>query len=319
MSIYKDKKITSSLWQETWRNIQRRIFSCGEEYRSFFRAESLRDKKIIWLTGSASPSLVPIFQKQIEGRPALIPTGKLLSNNIAPLTGMLDIGLAGINQEHLSGVKLTSSQTAIQYAEQSKTVLHYAKDKEVDSINRFLRRIAQLENGKLSFFAKLVFIKAKIAAIRLAWFGVEEDTKYQLIKSLDDCYNEAQPRNISELIQEIRELLLNTHEFIFTPEEESLIHHPASIVWASVSKKNADLLYVDSDVTGEKALFGPQELGKDIQILFVEQNHYDKVCSYVRRYLLPSELHIMSMEVLPFIHTHTLKHNSYESFVDDYI
>ncbi len=314
-AVFKEKAINPLQWKEIWECVQRRIFSRGEEYRSFFQMESLRDKKIVWLSGSSSSSLVPIFQRQIEGRPALIPTGLLLLKNIVPLTGMLDIGLAGINQHSLSGVMLDSSDVAIQYAEKCRTASGYIQEMEILCIHSFLNRIIKLKNDKFGFLDKVYFIRAKIAAIRLAWFGLEQEKKQQVSNTLESYFKLIQNQEMYCYIQEIKDLILYTEKFIFSPEEEELVHNPASIVWASVSKKAEDLMHVRSDITGEKALLGPQEIGRDIQILFVEPSKYDKVCNYVRRYLSPSELHIMSMEVLSFIHSHTLGCNQATSFL----
>ncbi len=118
-----------SPWKKQWLETKRNIFLSAQEWRPIESDGKLASKRITWLTGSSTASLIPIFRKATESGPALIPTGELLKHHIAPLTGELHMGLQGVNRSQLSGVTLENHAGALDYAQSAKNTFMYTKER----------------------------------------------------------------------------------------------------------------------------------------------------------------------------------------------
>lgn len=164
-------------WKRTWDAVCKNIFIIAQEWRPVQLDSNLTSKNITWITGSSTASLVPIFKKAIDNKPALIPTGELIEHNIVPLTGELVMGLAGINKIALSGVDLGHHKGALQYAEAAKGHFAYSKDAEI----KFIQNV--VESPQLLSF-DWAFQRLKIAAIRLGWSGINTQEKQNVIEKL---------------------------------------------------------------------------------------------------------------------------------------
>ncbi len=83
-------------------------------------APHLLTKPLTWLHGTSQAMLPGVINMVLPGeRPSLKPTGKLLAEGFAPLTGEVGFGVAsrgGINNSALSGVDPTYYEGALSYA-----------------------------------------------------------------------------------------------------------------------------------------------------------------------------------------------------------
>jgi len=162
------KEITEDMKGEQirWNQIRQRIYTAAVEANPFI----LSGKKITWITGSRAAA-IPMIEhvaKTAIGRTALVPTGRLLEHNIAPLTGELFRGISasGINQTSLSGTALSGFNDCLRYAQIESFI--FDPSKEVEKIKNFDHRyqpIAQL----------------KVAVLRLLLMG-----EYKGLKDLKD-------------------------------------------------------------------------------------------------------------------------------------
>ena len=95
-------------WKTKWRGIQKTLLEGAQRAKPLLQDPFFKGKKITWLSGTTSASLVPILRMPVSeiGGPALIPTGQLLRYGIVPLAGELTWGihLRGFNLDRLSGV-----------------------------------------------------------------------------------------------------------------------------------------------------------------------------------------------------------------------
>jgi hypothetical protein len=179
-NLFQERKISqekTANWKRAWDAVCKNIFIIAQEWRPVQLDSSLLSKKITWITGSSTASLVPIFKKAIDDKPALIPTGELLEHNIVPLTGELVMGLAGINAIALSGVGLSAHKGALHYAKAAKLHFAYSKDSEIEFIQKVVDSPQLLS-------AEWTFPRLKIAAIRLGWSGISTQEKQKVIENL---------------------------------------------------------------------------------------------------------------------------------------
>lgn len=89
-------------------------------WTAYLQAQPLSHRHITWIHGSQSQA-IPLMKRVKEAlcmpSLALIPTGRLLQHNFAPLSGELIYGVTrgGVNQASLSGMDLTGVETAARY------------------------------------------------------------------------------------------------------------------------------------------------------------------------------------------------------------
>jgi len=167
-NIYKDKK---QEWEIHWNTIRKRIWNASEEAKDFLQ----QDKKITFITGSKSSTIpliikIPHLAPHLGEKPALIPTGELLRNHIAPLTGELGYGILenGINQIALSGMRFAGLTTCMSYA--TAKGMNFQAEKEIEKI--FSTR---------EMAPSFVLPTLQVAIIRLLLMG-EKKEEYDRIK-----------------------------------------------------------------------------------------------------------------------------------------
>lgn len=98
-----------------------------------------------------------------------------------------------------------------------------------------------------------------------------------------------------EAAEEILSIIETVSPARWTEQERRFIEHPAPMVFASLTKQPSTFL---NGVSGELFLEGPQEMGKDIQIIFAPEDLKEEIRGYVYShmpvnpgvYILPLEL-----------------------------
>jgi len=148
---------------EKWNSVRKKILDAAHEAAPFI----LSGKKIAWLTGTNSATLIGIDRvgRSSIGEPALVPTGLLLHHNIVPLTGELRHGLGQHNQNTLSGVLLHFLSSAVRFARRSDFL--FKKTDEFSIIQKFRDKTIDELNLYQTYFAD----RLKIAVLRLLQFG----------------------------------------------------------------------------------------------------------------------------------------------------
>lgn len=416
-----DKSEDHINWKARWREIRRNVYVTAQEWRPVQSDKGLESKKITWITGTSTATLVPIFKMAHPSGPALIPTGQLLRRNIVPLTGELEFGLEGVNRSHLSGTVLSRYDEAVKYSEEAKKRFAYDKVKERSILQETIKDLTETAERGQSLRGDYLS-RLKISIIRLAWSGLDSSEREKIINDLKnikekisqqrssnqwekhiDLFSVILPNNpfqerrkpenhtytpgqmvlvptsqggyavgvidrcsdsscsvwystkrginkvsYDELIylsdddlnlikknypnatrsdtsslsviedyiyykvrtdldwlDELIQLTESTEQVQLSEQDEKLIANPGSILWGTSTKEDKDLIHVHSDIPGERGLEGPQKLGEDIQVLFVEPEKLEEVRTYVKKHLpAAKKVHIVSTRVIPFLNTY---------------
>ncbi len=99
----------------------------------------------------------------------------------------------------------------------------------------------------------------------------------------------------------------------FDNEEMGFIESPIPLVWASTTAQEKQFKLVRSDIKGEKAIEGVMLLGKDLQYVFTDSEHVEKIQTYLDKKLNPhkQKVHVLSMEAAAFLFSQRVEYNGY--------
>jgi hypothetical protein len=86
-----------------------------------------------------------------------------------------------------------------------------------------------------------------------------------------------------------------------TDKECSLIRDPSGIIFGSFTLADKDFHSVHSDFRCEVAVEGPQKLGKDIQVVFVEDKDIQRIREYLEKLPYQSQIHVIGMKALNYL------------------
>lgn len=166
-----------------WDNVRKKMWNAAVNSQNFLS----QNKKITWITGSNStciPSIMRVPKTSLSGltdKPALVPTGMLLSHNIVPLYGELEMGIfaRGVNNIALSGCSLMHNycglninlDTCINYASNKK--FKFNEDNELKEIEKII------DKEYLGALSSL-----KVAVLKLLMTGSKKNKYDEIVKNL---------------------------------------------------------------------------------------------------------------------------------------
>jgi hypothetical protein len=198
---------------------------------------SLKPPKLKWLTGSKYSALPIIKRLEI---PALVPTGKLLKKNLAPLCGECRFGILrnGINRIALSGVRLDEVNTAVGYAKRKHDI--FSPKKAGIAIQDFYNKEPSEEN--LNDFMDNIYI-VKLNVLRLLITGQKHEA-YEIYKQglqaiLEKFSNSdsTDAIKLTRMLDKIISLFDKIKPLDFSENEKKIIKSNIPIVWASTILK----------------------------------------------------------------------------------
>lgn len=264
-NILEKVRITSPSWAERKKAI---LNACEEAHD-----HPLYTRSLFWVTGSNTHSLAGVLKAididTFENTASLIPTGMLLKEGIAPLSGELGDGISehGVNQNHLSGVLAEAYSGALMYAKQSD--FYFDKEESVASLFKFFSDLT-----KSSFEAITIneLFKLKIFLIRAYEYGdLPEESLIHIQARLSTWItnDSLQLKAKSYLINDLIPFLKSCKRSILSPELSSIISKKAEALIYGISEESDEVQSfvnrrIRGDVRLETSLRGPLKLGDHI-------------------------------------------------------
>lgn len=283
-------------WKKRWGNVQKTLLAGYQRARPLLA----QGRQLSWVTGTSTATLVPLLRMQAGeiGSPALIPSGQLINYGIVPLTGELFWGISprGINQRALSGCEFPHVMGAKSYADTMQTQGIFKCEDELEIIKAYSATIGQ------STPFPLPLARVQIAIMRLV-FAQSQETQgakeaVKLARKLLVELKEKSPEIPDSLIAAIDE---PTKYGKMTNEDAHFVREPTGLIFGSFVLQGDLLTTVYSDIKFEMAAIGPQKLGKDIQVVFVEESNLTQVREYLKQLPPESRIHVVSMKALNYL------------------
>jgi hypothetical protein len=281
----------------------------------------MRDKEILWLTGSKSSSL-PMMKRvssSIDKPLSLMSTGMLLDGGFTPLCGEA-VGCNYFESEshksylYLSGVPLKllgraweySSKTS--YAGHSKEKLEKKLENEIEGFIRDLNSSKKdefnNENQIIRNCTSSVF-RIQINLLQMLYVHGISNEKHKILKQKIELILKLLPPNVKApsilenskktVEQRLYDILesLDTVEVLDNDDKE-IVESPFPVIWGSTtidSSRRLDLTYYN--VLYETVVKGPLFLGSDIQLAFTDYENIERLKG------LLSKANVTGVEVMP--------------------
>lgn len=281
-TIFEKIRLESPSWAKKKENISK---SCLEAHQ-----HPLFGKSLFWITGSSNHSLVGVIKgaelTSCDFTPSLIPTGLLLKQNIAPLSGELGDGIteSGVNQKHLSGVAAPFYKEAVIYSLRSS--FYFSKDKAKSKLDQLLLDLFKTPPETISLSD---LYKLKIALIRVFEYTDISEEFITLVYSQLHSWivaNTIEMKCQSYLKDDLFPYLEKFKKTFPLPMIQSIIESKAHPLIYGMSEENPSLINrrIKSDVPGEIALKGPLKLSeKSIDFAITS----DSTSSFILNKILP--------------------------------
>lgn len=264
-NILEKIRITSPSWAQRKRTIQS---ACEEAHD-----HPLYSKSLFWVTGSNTHSLAGVLKAididTFENTASLVPTGLLLKEGIAPLSGELGDGISehGVNQNHLSGVLAEAYSGALMYAKQAD--FYFDKD---ESLAILFKYFSDLSKTSLEAITIQDLFKLKIFLIRAYEYAELPSESLVHIQARLSTWTTKDSLHLkpkSFLINDLIPFLKSCKRSTLSPELTSIISKKAEALIYGISEESDEMhalinRRIRGDVRLETSLKGPLKLGDHI-------------------------------------------------------
>lgn len=255
-----------------------------------------------------------VFSNTHHTHNTLLPTGLLANkaNNITPLSGELKRGSRrnGINALALSGVALDGTSKAVSYAD--APFFKTDKTRELNLLEDFLAEKYKpemfLRVGINSNLQRCVFA---IMRIRILWPDEYTSKKLDIeakVKNASDCFTSLKNSYrwtrqskislddrtcIEDAEHVISSLQTAIHAELPSPKNaEGLINNPFPMLFAS---KTSVAPLISNQQTRERIIYRPAKLGRDIQHVFVSDEHIEMTQQFLTDSGLQDKIEVRSL------------------------
>lgn len=256
--------------------------------------------------GTSSATLVSISKFMDKDKQGLVPTGMLLDQNIAPLTGELKEGINKnfVNATKISVVCFGNLQEAKEYAKKSISTFKMKFDAIKEQTMKLLEPTELIKNVEDNL------MRIRLNCLRLSYFGKLDKEVGDLIGQVENTITKYISDNNAKQLQKelekfkkfIQYLNQRGEKMMFTMEECKFLgcsdqDKPIELVFGLYNAN--DYHIVNSGVKCEMGLDGIQQFGKDIQVVYVKKESMETMNRYIQENM-KNKLIVLDMDLLNY-------------------